>query len=210
MAEFWAEYGALAYLVAAGWAFFEGETFVLFAAAAGKHTGVVDPWILMFAVWAGSYCGDQTWFFLGRRYGARALKRIPGAEKRVAVATSFLERYGALFVLTFRFAYGIRNVASAACGIAGMDHRRFAFLNFFAAGIWAASFVWVGWFVAGLFTPPQLVYGIGGIGLAVFLFFVIRFVLARRRAARLAREQAAEARAATIAAAEHAPEKAEV
>ena len=42
-AGFWAEWGM--YLGGAIWAFFEGETFVLFAAAAGRKFGTVDPWL---------------------------------------------------------------------------------------------------------------------------------------------------------------------
>ncbi len=119
MAEFWAEWGMLAYAVAAAWAFCEGETFVLFAAAAGAATGLIDPWLLILSVWGGSFAGDQLWFALGRRYGPRALRRVLYAERRLASAGALLERHGALFVLSFRFVYGVRNVAAAACGVAG-------------------------------------------------------------------------------------------
>ena len=146
-AEIWAQWGSFAYLGAAIWAFFEGETFVLFAAALGAATGLVDPWLLMLSVWVGSYSGDQLWFFLGRRYGPSIVKRIPGGERHLGKATRLLERYGDAFVLTFRFIYGVRNVASAVCGTAGMSHLRFAVLNFIAAGLWAASFVAIGWYV---------------------------------------------------------------
>jgi membrane protein DedA with SNARE-associated domain len=183
VAEFWEEWGNLAYLAAALWAFFEGETFVLIAAALGAATGVVDPWLLMFSVWIGSFLGDQTWFTLGRRFGPGVLKRFPSAEAKVARASGLLDRYGVLFVLTFRFLYGIRNVASAACGIAGMDHRKFAALNFCAAGIWSASFVAAGWFLGALLGPTRLLWVLGGTAVAVILFFVLRRHLRRRRIA---------------------------
>jgi membrane protein DedA with SNARE-associated domain len=186
VAEFWAEWGMLAYGAAAIWAFFEGETFVLIAAAAGAATGLVDPWILMVSVWLGSFCGDQTWFFLGRKFGPAALRRFPRAEVQVARASGLLERHGALFVLTFRFLYGIRNVASAACGIAGMDHRRFAILNFIAAGIWAGSFVAAGWFLGALLGPERLLWCLAGIAVAVILFFVGRRLLRGRFGAKVA------------------------
>ena len=181
MAEFWAEWGRCAYLIAAVWAFFEGETFVLAASALGRLTGAVDPWVLMVCVWLGSYAGDQTWFFLGRRYGAKALKRFPAAESKVAGATALLQRYGTFFVLGFRFVYGIRNVASAACGIAGMDPARFAVLNFIAAGLWAASFVAAGWYVASIIPPEDIGYAIGGVGLLVLTIFVVRYYRKRQR-----------------------------
>lgn len=182
MAEFWAEWGALAYVAAAIWAFFEGETFVLVASAAGAATGLVDPWILMFSVWVGSYCGDQTWFTLGRKLGPRALKRWPKAEPQVARANLLLEKYGTLFVLTFRFLYGVRNFASAAMGIAGYSPKRFAVLNFFAAGIWAATFVSAGWFLGAVLGPDRLLWGLAGIAATIILVVVLRKTVFRRRA----------------------------
>ncbi len=181
MAEIWADWGMLAYLAAAAWAFFEGETFVLLAAAAGQATGLVDPWILMVSVWIGSFLGDQLWFTLGRRYGPRAIRKIPGAEARMATALRFLDRYGAIFVLTFRFAYGIRNVASAACGVAGMPWLRFAMLNFIAAGLWAGSFVAAGWFVLSWLGEKQTMYALAGIGVAAVLYLGYRLVQMWRR-----------------------------
>ncbi|MDJ0391510.1 DedA family protein [Roseomonas sp. E05] len=183
MAEFWAEWGSLAYLAAAAWAFFEGETFVLLAAAAGRATSLINPWALMFSVWIGSFLGDQLWFTLGRRYGIRALRRIPGGEKRIGSALRFLERYGTLFVLSFRFVYGVRNVASAACGIAGMPHPRFAALNFIAAGLWAASFTAAGWFAVAWLGEEGTSYALGGIGAVVVLYLAVRLVQYWRRPA---------------------------
>ncbi len=186
MAEFWAEWGGFAYGAAALWAFLEGETFVLVAAAAGAATGLIDPWMLMVAVWLGSFAGDQTWFTLGRRFGPGALKRIPGAEKKMAQASALLERHGTLFVLSFRFLYGVRNVASAACGIAGMDHRRFAALNFIAAGIWAASFVAAGWFLGEMLGPERLLWALAGTAVLVLTALLLRRVSQHRRATRAA------------------------
>ncbi len=129
MAEIWESWGHYAYLGAFIWAFFEGETFVLAAAALGAATGAVDPWLLFFSVWFGSFLGDQTWFTLGRRYGPRIVRRIKGADQKVARVNDLLHRYGTWFILSFRFLYGIRNVASAACGLAGLNWARFRRIN---------------------------------------------------------------------------------
>ena len=181
MAEFWAEWGLLAYAAAAAWAFFEGETFVLFAAAAGAATGLIDPWLLALAVWGGSFAGDQLWFALGRRYGPRALRRIPAAERRLAVASGLLDRYGAAFVLGFRFVYGVRNVAAAACGIAGMGRLRFAVLNLAAAGLWAASFVAAGWYAVGWLGAEHIGHAVGALGLAIVVALGLRLWMRRLR-----------------------------
>jgi len=180
VAEFWEAWGALAYVVAAVWAFFEGETFVIVAAAAGRATGYIDPWLLMVSVWIGSFAGDQTWFYLGRRWGPAALTRFPKAADQFARAGVLLERYGALFVLTFRFVYGVRNVASAVCGIAGMDRRRFLALNFVAAGLWAASFVAGGWFLGAAFEQGHAIWVLIVVTVAVIAFVIYRAIRARR------------------------------
>jgi len=183
VAEFWADWGAAAYLLAAVWAFFEGETFVLAASALGAMTGAVDPWILMFSVWIGSFLGDQTWFTLGRLYGPRVMKRFPKAEAKMASATGLLMQYGTLFVLSFRFLYGIRNVAAAACGLAGMGRLRFAVLNFIAAGVWASSFVAAGWYLGKLIGPERLFHFIAGGALLLLAVFLIRRFYRRWRTA---------------------------
>lgn len=183
MAEFWAEWGNLAYAIAAFWSFFEGETFVLFAAAAGRATGIIDPWVLLVAVWLGSFLGDQLWFTLGRRLGARALARWPRAERRAACALSLVERHGALFILSFRFLYGVRNVASVACGMSPICRARFAALNFIAAGVWACAFVAAGWFIGA--TVAEHGFVVAGIVLvaAGALFLAARALWVRRGAA---------------------------
>jgi len=184
LAEIWESWGHYAYLGAFIWAFFEGETFVLAAAALGATTGAVDPWLLFFSVWFGSFLGDQTWFTLGRRYGPRIVRRIKGADEKVARVNDLLQRYGTWFILSFRFLYGIRNVASAACGLAGLNWARFAALNFIAAGLWAASFVAAGWFLGALIGPERLGWAIAGIALSALVFFVARHFYRRSRKAR--------------------------
>lgn len=186
LAEIWSQWGHLAYLGAFLWSFFEGETFVLLAAALGHATGMVDPWILLGSVWIGSFLGDQCWFYLGRRYGERLVRRLPGAEPKVARAVDFVERFGAAFILSFRFAYGIRNVASIACGMTTMRYSYFAGLNFIAAGIWAASFVTAGWFLAEAFGANNVGWVLGGIGLFVIGGLILRARAARKRAVTVA------------------------
>lgn len=183
LAEFWAEWGALAYLGAALWAFFEGETFVLAASAVGATVGIVDPWLLMGAVWIGSYLGDQTWFYLGRQYGGALLRRFPKSKQRVEKGNALLARYGTLFILTFRFLYGVRNVASLACGIAGYGRVRFAVLNFIAAGIWAGSFVAAGWFLGAWLGVERLFWSICAVATIALVGFIIRHRWLRGRVA---------------------------
>ena len=162
-----AEWGSLAYLVAAVWAFFEGESFVLAAAALGAVAGGVDPWLLLGAAWLGAFVSDQVWFGAGRRWGPAMLKRSPRTAGLVAAMQAPLARHGALFVLGLRFLYGVRNFGAAACGMATMPWARFALLDAVAAALWAGTLVAAGWFLGDWRGPAGLGWGILAVVVAV-------------------------------------------
>lgn len=133
------------YLLTVVWTFFEGETFVFFAAIAASN-GLINPFYLCLCAWLGSYCGDQTWFFAGRILGPPVLRHYPGVQSRIDMVHRWVREWGTVFVLTFRFIYGIRNFSSVAIGLSDMSIKRFMFLNFIGAGIWSLSFVLTGYF----------------------------------------------------------------
>ncbi|MDI9408628.1 MAG: DedA family protein [Candidatus Pacebacteria bacterium] len=142
-----ANYGEwLAYTAVFIWTALEGETVVIVGGyIANPQIGVLNVYYLIAAAWLGSFLGDQVYFYLGRRYGTRMLKRFPKMQAGVDKAVGLLNRFDVLFILTFRFFYGVRNVSSFAMGISKIDWSRFAVLNFIAAGIWASSFAMLGY-----------------------------------------------------------------
>jgi len=138
--------GAYFYVIAFVWTFLEGETFILFAAFAAAQ-GLLNPWVLLSCAWLGSFSGDQCYFWLGRQYGVGLLHRFPRWRYSVDTALHWLERYNTGFILTFRFVYGVRNFSSFAMGLSAVNWHRFLKLNFVAAGLWAVTFVGVGFFL---------------------------------------------------------------
>lgn len=145
-----AEHGACFYLIAFIWTFLEGETFVLFAAFAAAQ-GLLNPILLLVATWLGSFSGDQTYFWIGRYFGLRLLNRFPKWRHGVESALYWLERYNTGFILSFRFIYGVRNFSSFAMGLSAVRWKRFLTLNLLAAGLWAGSFVILGYFLGHAF-----------------------------------------------------------
>ncbi len=145
-----AEHGSWFYLIAFVWTFFEGETIVVFAGFAAAQ-GLLDPFLVLVATGLGSFVGDQSWFWIGRHFGSRLLGRFPRWRPGVDSALRWLERYNTGFILSFRFIYGVRNFSSFAMGMSAVRSRRFLSLNFFAAALWAAGFVAVGYFLGHAF-----------------------------------------------------------
>jgi len=138
------EHGAWTYLIIFVWTFFEGETFVLLAGFAAAQGLLFAPFLLI-AAWLGSFAGDQCYFWLGRHFGQRLMERRPEWRPRVDSALSWLKRFDTIFILTFRFIYGVRNFSSFALGISGINWKRFLALNLVAALLWAAIFTAIGY-----------------------------------------------------------------
>jgi membrane protein DedA with SNARE-associated domain len=145
-----AAHGPSFYLLAFVWTFLEGETVVVFAGFAAAQ-GLLNPAAVLLTVWLGSFGGDQCWFWIGRHFGQRVLRRFPPWRSGADAALAWLERYNAGFILTFRFIYGVRNISSFAMGLSAIHWQRFMWLNLLAAGLWAASFIGTGYFLGHAF-----------------------------------------------------------
>jgi membrane protein DedA with SNARE-associated domain len=144
------QHGHWFYLITFLWTFVEGETFVIFAGTFAAQ-GLLDPFFLLLSAWLGSFSGDQLYFYIGRRFGGKLLHRYPRWRPGVDSALAFLRRYSTGFILSFRFTYGVRNFSSFAMGMSGLLWRRFLALNFFAAGLWATTFVGAGYLLGNVF-----------------------------------------------------------
>jgi membrane protein DedA with SNARE-associated domain len=175
------EYGAVFYLITFAWTFLEGETFVLCAGFLGAQ-GLIDPFLLFLFAWLGSFCGDQTYFWIGRHFGPRLIHRFPRWRGGVDAALAWLKRYSTGFILSFRFIYGVRNFSSFALGMSGLAWQRFCFLNLIAAAIWAAIFVSVGYLFGHIFRSMlgHIARDFSLVMLGVFaLMFALTFVIHR-------------------------------
>jgi membrane protein DedA with SNARE-associated domain len=176
-----AEHGAYTYLIAFVWTFLEGETIVLCAGFAAAQ-GLLNPFLLLVASWLGSFAGDQLYFWIGRHFGVEILSRFPRWRYGVESALRWLERYNTGFILSFRFIYGVRNLSSFAMGLSAVRWQRFLLLNFLAAGLWAISFIAVGYFLGHAFRAVlgHLVRSFSLVMLGAFVAFAVAVWLAHR------------------------------
>ncbi|WP_101675966.1 DedA family protein [Alloalcanivorax mobilis] len=116
--------------------FFEGET-ILVLAGFLAFQGYLRLDLVIATAFFGACAGDQLWYMLGRHHGRRVLARKPRWEALGERALRLIRRHPDLWVLGFRFIYGVRTVMPVAIGVSGYPPGRFLVFNCLGAGIWA-------------------------------------------------------------------------
>lgn len=158
-----AEYGYWAVLLGT---FLEGETTVVLGGLAAKF-GHLELHGVVLAAIIGTVVGDQLCFLIGRRYGKTILAKRPGWQARARRVDTLIVKWDIYLVLSFRFMYGLRSVASFTLGMSSIDFRKFVILNLIGATIWAVVMAYTGYFIG---TGAELVFGdLQGKGVLVVL-----------------------------------------
>jgi membrane protein DedA with SNARE-associated domain len=129
----------------------EGETVLALAGLAAHRGYLALPSVIAIAA-LGGFLGDQIYFLIGRRSGARVLARFPRLAPGIARIQRLLERHGAPIVVLVRFLYGLRAVGPIAIGMTGMHWAQFAALNALGAAVWATLFASLGYLVGEALT----------------------------------------------------------
>lgn len=173
--------------------FIEGETIVILAGIAA-YQGYMNIYLVGLSGFTGSFLGDQLYFALGRRYGTPLLARWPQLTKKIEWAFELVRRYENLYILSFRFIYGVRNVSPFVIGISGVSRVKFFLLNACAAILWASAFSAGGYFfghalekVLGENQTKALMI-LAGVGAAVGMAMYIRNQVRARRLRKAAEE----------------------
>lgn len=144
------QYGILAVYIGA---IFEGETFAILGGAF-VHQGIFSPISAFLAVAGGTFTADQSAFWAGR-----LAQKLPLVQKMMATsafqkAQAALTRNPTAFVLTVRFAYGMRTAGALAIGTSNYPALRYVVLDLIAILIWSLLFVSLGYIFA--FSLKQL------------------------------------------------------
>ncbi|MBX4955950.1 DedA family protein [Rhizobium lentis] len=134
-------YGLLAIFLGAA---FEGET-AAFLGGVISHRGQLPYWSASLAAVAGSFAGDQFWFFAGRYAAQWALVRRLMEKPALARVTRLLEKYQTGFILAFRFLVGLRTISPIVIGTTGIATGKFVVLNAAAALVWGQLFTALGY-----------------------------------------------------------------
>ena len=129
---------------------FPGEIAVILGGVlAFQHR--VDLGAVLAAAVVGAVAGDTVGYLIGRRWGRRmlhgSLRRFVKAH-HLDQAEGFLARHGGKAVFFGRWTAALRALIPGLAGMSGVHYRTFAIWNVLGGGLWAATFVLVG-FVAG-------------------------------------------------------------
>lgn len=135
-------HGHLIYPLVLIWTFFEGETIVLvIAAMAAEQDHNISLVLLTLSAISGTLGGDQLFYYLGRHYGTPFLTSRPKLAAKADWAFKLLRKNETVFILSYRFIYGVRNASPFVVGASGTPPLRFLWLNLTASTLWAVSFV---------------------------------------------------------------------
>jgi membrane protein DedA with SNARE-associated domain len=158
----------------------EGESIIL-SSCALSALGYLSLYKIMGVAFSGTLIADQLLYHFGRRYGESIFERFPRLGAHADRARRLLKRYDVLFILSFRFIYGIRVVSSVVIGVSGVSPKRFTILNTISAGVWTAVSCFGGYYAADTILKifhylakfQLYLLGMGCVLLIIWIFFYL-------------------------------------
>jgi membrane protein DedA with SNARE-associated domain len=173
------QHGDAAYTFMFAYAASHSLLFGLFAGYAA-HQGALALGTLIVVCWFGSFCGDVIRFWIGRKYGVRALASFPRLSSTVQTAARLTDRYYFWMILVHRFPHGIRGFAAIAYGMSNLPWSTFLALNFIAAGLWSCVVVFAG-YAFGQVSEKLMSDASSGLGVVMLVIFLgLSFYLSRK------------------------------
>jgi membrane protein DedA with SNARE-associated domain len=132
------------YLVLFAWTFIEGEAGLIMAGFLAFE-GYLNLFGVMLTALAGSFMGDQFYFFLGRLQGPLLFKLFTPIARKFRKALRLIEKYGNFVAFVSRFTYGFRIILPIILGMTNMSTLRFLCLNLLSATAWSFVFSLAGY-----------------------------------------------------------------
>lgn len=124
--------------------FLEGET-ILIMAGFLAFEGYLQITGVILTAFAGSFLGDQFYFYLGYFKGKGLLRRFHSIARKFREALRLIEKYGIFVAFISRFTYGFRIVLPVILGITSIPAKTFLWINLVSAFVWAIVFALAGY-----------------------------------------------------------------
>ena len=119
--------------------FLEGEA-ILIMAGLFAFQGYLNIFGVIFTAFAGSFFGDQFYFYLGRWQGPLLLRLFTSIARKFRKALKLIEKYGTFVAFVSRYTYGFRIVLPLILGMTNLAAFRFLWMNLISAFTWAVLF----------------------------------------------------------------------
>lgn len=167
------QYGYLAILIGT---LLEGEMIVILGGFMAHRHYLELHWVIVCA-FSGTLFSDQMYYYIGRLKGRQFIESRPTWKIRTEKAFYLLHKYPWLFVLGFRFVYGIRTVTPFAIGASNFPPLKFLILNMIGAGLWALTIASIGYLIGDFIlahskkyelTVVFILIGIAALGWAIY------------------------------------------
>lgn len=172
---------AYGYIAVALGCFLEGEAVLLAGSFAAYHGHLALPLVIAIAAIA-SFLGNVPYFFAGRRYGVRVMRRFASLRSRRKRLQRLMHKHHVVLLLTLRFLYGMRIAGLLALGMSRMPMWRFLALDFAGALVWSAVVCMAGYGAGNIFsrlagveaTPWQITFFAAVLASTILLWIVFR------------------------------------
>lgn len=126
-------------------ALIEGEMVLLVAAGTAYHQ-YLDLSLVMLIAFIGAVIHDTLLFFVGRLFGEQIQRRASKkATGRLSKAITMIEKYNNLFIMSFRFIYGVRTITPIVIGTTHIKLPRYMAMISISAAIWAITISYLGY-----------------------------------------------------------------
>lgn len=127
--------------------------------ANGERPAYFNPWELTFALTAAAIIGDQTGYWLGRKYG-HAMSNRPDSwwfkRRHLEAARDYFAQKGPLAIVLARYIPLMRTFVPFTAGMGEMPAKRFLLWNSLGGALWVTSLVWLGHFLGGTSLADEL------------------------------------------------------
>ena len=147
-----------------------GSTIILFLGALSAR-GYLDTGDLLWFAIFGAILGDNTNYYLGRRYGAKWLKKGFWLLKSTHVekTRNFMNTHGAKSIFLGRFVPSVKEVAPFIAGSVEMNRKTFMFWNVLGAVGWGFEWIFAGYIFAQSLNLAELWLSRAGLFFAFLL-----------------------------------------
>jgi len=174
-----------------------GETAMMLGGVVAGQ-GEINVITLIGVAWIAAVAGDCASYALGRRLGREFLvkhgSRVQIGPERLAQVETFFEKHGGKAIFIGRFVGIVRAVAPFLAGSGRMPFRRFIPYDVLGAGLWATTFIMIGYVFWQSFDRVLKIAKEGALGLGIAItviagiVWLVRWLQVAENRARLERD----------------------